>query len=145
MNVLMKKSLPQPQVNQPEGSQQLHPTHTFEDWQADQQADARTPEERGIHIGSPVMWRHRANRIITTERAIVLAIEANTLTLQVKDVESRTCTADISEIVINTAEHSSSADAKRRAYYANQIESTSSSDTNSTKDDTPGIGSLTVS
>ena len=142
----MKKTQPQPQNIRPAGGQQIHPpTRTFEDWQADQQADARTPEERGIHIGSPVMWRHRANRIITTERAVVLAIEANTLTLQVKDVESRTCTADISEIVINNTEHSSSPDAKRRAYYANQIESAPASGIGPSKEDTPGVGSLTVS
>jgi hypothetical protein len=141
----MKKIQTQPQNNRSDSGQQLHPAHTFEDWQADQKADARTPEERGIHIGSPVMWRHRANRVITTERATVLAIELNTLTLQVKDVESRTCTADISEIVINPTEHSNNADAKRRAYYASQMESAPSTDANIPSDSTPGVGSMTVS
>jgi hypothetical protein len=72
---------------------------TFEDWQAQQENDTRTPEERGIHVGSSVMWRRRQNKIIVTERATVTAISNNTLTLEVKDVETRTCKVDVREIV----------------------------------------------
>jgi hypothetical protein len=133
-----------PQQNQPTGNLQTRPSRTYEDWQADQQADVRTPEERGIRIGSTVMWRHRVDRIITTERATVLAIETNTLTLQVKDVQPRTCTADVSEIVDNISEHSSGLDAKRRAYYANQIETGQKAEAKSSADDTPADGSLIV-
>ncbi|BCX05688.1 MAG: hypothetical protein KatS3mg053_3626 [Candidatus Roseilinea sp.] len=74
---------------------------TFEDWQAEQLRDKRTPEERGIHIGSSVMWRHRDNGIIVTDRATVIAISGNTITLRVKDVQERTCQADVAEIVVN--------------------------------------------
>ncbi len=74
---------------------------TFEDWQAEQQRDKRTPEERGIRVGSSVMWRHRDNGIIVTDRATVTAISGNTITLRVKDVQERTCQADVSEIVNN--------------------------------------------
>lgn len=74
---------------------------TFEDWQAEQLRDKRTPEERGIRVGSSVMWRHKENGIIVTDRATVTAIAGNTITLQVKDVRERTCQADINEIVSN--------------------------------------------
>jgi hypothetical protein len=74
---------------------------TFEDWQALQARDMRTPRERGIDIGSSVMWRHRANGIIATDRATVLAVAENTLTIQVKDIETRTCDVNIHEIVSN--------------------------------------------
>ena len=122
----------------------MHPSRTYEDWQAEQQADIRTPEERGIRIGSPVMWRHRTDRIITTERAIVLAIEDHTLTLQVKDVETRTCTVDIAEIVSSQFDRSSSIDSKRRAFYANQVETAPASKGTYSNDDAPDVGLLTV-
>lgn len=74
---------------------------TYEDWLAEQARDKRTPEERGIRIGSSVMWRHKDNGIIVTDRATVTAISGNTITLQVKDVRERTCLADVNEIVSN--------------------------------------------
>lgn len=75
---------------------------TFADWQAKQQLDERTPAQRGIGIGSSVMWRYMRNNVITTDRGIVLAISGDTLTLQIKDVQDRTGSADIHEIVSNT-------------------------------------------
>ena len=74
---------------------------TFEDWQAIQSRDMRTPKERGIDVGSSVMWRHRANGIISTDRATVLSVAENMLTIQVKDVETRVCDVNIQEIVSN--------------------------------------------
>ena len=73
---------------------------TFEDWEAQQQQDQRTPEERGIRVGSAVMWRHRQNQLIVSDRAMVLAIAGETLTLQVKDAQDRTCEVHVREIVI---------------------------------------------
>jgi hypothetical protein len=72
---------------------------TFQDWQAEQLLDVRTPEQRGISVGSPVMWRYMHNRVIVTDRATVVAIAGDTLTLLVKDVRDRTCNAHIREIV----------------------------------------------
>lgn len=77
---------------------------TFEDWQAEQLRDKRTPEERGIHVGSSVMWRHKDNGIIVTDRATVTAISGNTITLRVKDVQERTCQVDLTEIVVGDDE-----------------------------------------
>jgi hypothetical protein len=79
---------------------------TFEDWEAEQRSDSRSPAERGIHVGSSVMWRHKHNRLIVTDRAMVLAISGDTLTLQVKDVRERTCNAHIREIVTNETDRS---------------------------------------
>lgn len=87
-------------------SQQQRIYKTFEDWEAEQRNDNRTPVERGIHVGSSVMWRYKQNRIIITDRAIVTAISGNTLTLQVKDVRERTCKAHIQEIVTNETDRS---------------------------------------
>lgn len=81
---------------------------TFEDWQAEQLRDKRTPEERGIHVGSSVMWRHKDNGIILTDRATATAISGNTITLRVKDVQERTCQADLTEIVVGYDEKSGS-------------------------------------
>lgn len=78
---------------------------TFEEWQTAQAADVRTPEQRGIGVGSSVMWRRRNGNVIVTERAIVVAIAESTLTLLVKDVEARTCQAHVREIVSTPAEH----------------------------------------
>lgn len=75
---------------------------TFEDWQAEQALDLRTPNERGILIGSPVMWRHMHKKVIVTDRAIVLAIEEDTLTIRVKDVKERTCVIHVREVVNRT-------------------------------------------
>jgi hypothetical protein len=87
-------------------SQQQRIYKTFEDWEAEQRNDSRTPGERGIHVGSSVMWRHKQKGIIVTDRAIVLAISGDTLTLQVKDVRERTCSAHIQEIVTNETDRS---------------------------------------
>jgi hypothetical protein len=77
---------------------------TFEDWESEQQRDTRTPEERGIKIGSSVMWRHKHNGIIVTDRATVTAISDNKLTLLIKDVKERTTTVDVREVVSNDNE-----------------------------------------
>jgi hypothetical protein len=76
---------------------------TFADWQAEQAADARSPAERGIIVGSSVLWRYQAERIIVTERAVVQEIEGDMLILLVKDAESRICRVHVREIV-NTSE-----------------------------------------
>lgn len=76
---------------------------TFSDWQAEQDADKRSPEERGIAIGSSVMWRYQRNNIIVTERAVVQAIDGDMLTLLVKDASERTCSVHVREIV-NTSD-----------------------------------------
>jgi hypothetical protein len=77
---------------------------TFEDWESEQQRDTRTPEERGIRIGSSVMWRHKQGTVIITDRATVTAIAGNMLTLVIKDVKERTCTVDVREVVSNDNE-----------------------------------------
>jgi hypothetical protein len=97
---------------------------TFEDWQAEQALDMRTPEQRGISVGSPVMWRRRNGRVIVTERATVIAISDNTLTLLVKDVQERTCDVNVREIASGVAEHPLSSDATRRAPLSNQDKDT---------------------
>jgi hypothetical protein len=75
---------------------------TFEDWQAEQSLDQRTPAERGIQVGSPVMWRHRHAKVIITDRAIVLEIKGDRLMVLVKDVKERTCDIHVQEIVNRT-------------------------------------------
>ena len=75
---------------------------TFADWQAKQLLDMRTPAQRGIGVGSQVMWRTLHNSIIVTDRATVLAVDGNTLTSQVKGVQERTSSANVREIVSNT-------------------------------------------
>src|SRR6266542_3000817 len=92
---------------------------TFDDWQADQQSDSRTPAQRGIEVGAPVMWRYRNGRVIITERATVTAISGNTLTLRVKGVEERTCDVPLNEIVSND-EDRASRDTYRRPLYGNK-------------------------
>jgi hypothetical protein len=104
------------------GTPQVQVYSTFEDWQAEQQADLRTPAQRGIQVGSAVMWRYRADGVIVTERAIVSAIEDQTLTLQVKGVEVRTCSAHVNEIVTSPFGHQLLAQTKRSAFIANQME-----------------------
>ncbi len=71
---------------------------TYEDWLATQKLDKRTPDERGIRVGSPVMWRHKHNGIIISDRVTVLAISDNTLTVSVKDVKERTCKIHVDEV-----------------------------------------------
>jgi hypothetical protein len=75
---------------------------TFEDWQADQALDLRTPAERGIQIGSPVMWRYRHEKVIVTDRAIVLEVNGDRLMVRVKDVKERTCDIHVQEVVNRT-------------------------------------------
>jgi hypothetical protein len=77
---------------------------TFEDWQADQERDNRSPEERGIRgirVGSSVMWRHREDRIVYTDRATVLEISKDTLTILVKGQQERTLKVPLNSIVVN--------------------------------------------
>ena len=95
---------------------------TFEDWQAEQQLDQRTPAQRGISVGSSVMWRHRDRHVIVTDHATVTAISHDTLTLLVKDVQSRTCEVDIREIVNHALGHLSAAEARWRVIFARQSE-----------------------
>ena len=120
------------------GSPQERVYHTFEDWEAEQKLDVRTPGERGIQIGMSVMWRHRTNQVIVTERAVVTAIDLNTLTLNVKDVHTRTCSADVHEIVNSQFGHLSLTEANRRSFLANQIETAAPAGNSFTRDDTPG-------
>jgi len=75
------------------GSPQVRVYRTFEEWQAEQQKDSRTPEQRGIQVGSSVMWRHRNGNVIVTDRATVTAIIASTLTLLVKDIKNAPVTS----------------------------------------------------
>ncbi|MCL4504520.1 MAG: hypothetical protein M1434_00290 [Chloroflexi bacterium] len=93
---------------------------TFEDWQAVQERDSRTPEERGIKVGSAVMWRHRNGSIISTDRATVIAIAESTLTIQVKDVELRTCDVNIHEIVNTEDDRQALRETNRRLYQGNR-------------------------
>jgi hypothetical protein len=118
----MKMQKPRNQSIVLKGSPTAQVYRSFEDWQAEQQADLRTLAQRGIQIGSMVMWRYRADGVITTERAIVLAIEDQTLTLQVKGVEVRTCTAHVNEIVSSPFGHHVLAQTKRNTFIANQME-----------------------
>ena len=104
------------------GSPQMRVYRTFEDWQTEQKADVRTPEERGIRVGSHVMWRHRTNQVIVTERAIVAAIDDRTLTLHVKDVHTRTCSVCVSEIVDTHLGSRPLVQTNRRAFIANQMD-----------------------
>lgn len=77
---------------------------TYEDWESEQKRDTRTPEERGIKIGSSVMWRHRTdNGIIVTDRAQVQAIKDDLVTLLVKDVQERSVEVHVNEIVTDDA------------------------------------------
>ncbi len=87
---------------------------TYEDWLVAQEQDKRTPEQRGIKVGGLVMWRHRNNSIITTDRAMVLAITGSTVTIQVNDMVVRTCDVDVREIV--SSDDSRSRDADRRLF-----------------------------
>ncbi|NJM40324.1 MAG: hypothetical protein HC853_05945 [Anaerolineae bacterium] len=97
------------------GGAQPRVYRTFEDWQAEQKLDTRTPNERGIRIGSAVMWRHKHNGLILSDRATVLAINHNTLTVTVKDVKQRTCDIDISEVVVNEEDRMSVREAEAPA------------------------------
>jgi hypothetical protein len=101
---------------------------TFEDWQAEQSKDARTPEERGIHIGSPVMWRHLQGHVIMTDRATVTAVTDNDLTLLVKDVQVHTCHAHIHEIVDNHISRFTLDRTKRPAVLPDQVETPAAND-----------------
>ncbi len=84
---------------------------SFADWQAKQKSDSRTPSQRGISVGSTVMWRYMKNNIIITDRAVVTAIDGETLTLAIRDLKERTGTAHLHEIVssgddrLATAQH----------------------------------------
>jgi hypothetical protein len=123
------------------GSPQVRVYRTFEDWQTEQQADQRTPEQRGIHVGSPVMWRYRANQVIVTERAIVAAIHEQTLTLQVKDVTTRTCNANVNEIVNNQFGRTAFTDTLRRPFIANQMETPQAEGAHYASEDSSAVSS----
>jgi hypothetical protein len=123
------------------GSPHVQVYRSFEDWQAEQQADLRTPAQRGIQVGSAVMWRYRANKVIVTERAIVVAIEDQTLVLQVKDVEARTCSAHVNEIVSSPFGHQLLAQTKRSEFIANQMEAPAEKSTGYVAQDPNNAGS----
>jgi hypothetical protein len=77
---------------------------TYEDWESEQKRDTRTPEERGIKVGASVMWRHRTdNGIIVTDRAQVVGIRDDHVSLLVKDVQERTVEVHVNEIVTDDA------------------------------------------
>ena len=77
---------------------------TFEDWRAEQLRDSRNPAERGIKIGASVMRRYMRNHIIITDRATVLKIEGDMVTLRVKDAREHTCEVNVAEIVSDSEE-----------------------------------------
>ncbi len=120
------------------GTPQARVFDTFEDWQAEQQADVRTPEQRGIHVGATVLWRYRVNQVIHTERATVVAVEGLNLTLQVKDVETRTCSAQVHEIVDSAFGHRPITEAGWRPFVASQIDSTVETIVGTANDETAG-------
>lgn len=97
------------------GGPQPRVYRTFEDWQAEQKLDKRNPEERGIRVGSPIMWRHKHNGIIVTDRATVLAISESTLTIQVKDVREHQREIDVSEVAIEDDRQARNAAANAQA------------------------------
>ncbi len=109
----MYKPRPKPSETAADPPQQPH--RTFDDWQADQQRDMRTPAQRGIEVGAPVMWRYRKGRVIVTERATVTAISGNTLTIRVKGAEEHTCDVPLQEIVSGDEDRTSLRGAHRRA------------------------------
>ncbi|NJM39345.1 MAG: hypothetical protein HC853_00530 [Anaerolineae bacterium] len=82
-------------------SSQTRVFKTHADWEREQAEDKRTPEQRGIRIGSVVMWRHRSGHIILTDRAAVTAINGNDLTITVKGALAVEHTVPIQEIVDN--------------------------------------------
>lgn len=45
------------------------------------------------------MWRYRDQKVIFTDRAIVLEITGDRLTIRVKDVKERTCDIHVREVV----------------------------------------------
>ena len=104
------------------GNHQQRVYRTYEDWETQQQNDPRTPEQRGIRIGSSVMWRHKQDNVIVTDRASVLAIAGEAVTLKVKDVHERTCVAHIKSIVSHDDERLSMRDINRRAFFNTQSE-----------------------
>jgi hypothetical protein len=99
LKIIMRTSRPKSIVLKSNPQNRVY--RTFEDWQAEQKLDTRTPQERGIRIGSAVMWRHRHNGLILSDRVTVMDIVDNTLTVTVKDVQERVCQIDISEVVAN--------------------------------------------
>lgn len=96
---------------------------TFADWQAEQLRDERTPSQRGLQVGSPVMWRHMDKNVIVTDRAIVMDISDDNLTIKVKDVNEYTCIIHVREVVNNRSDDRLSMhDANRNSYIQNQLE-----------------------
>ncbi len=100
------------------GSQPSQPTvyATFKDWQDKQARDTRTPEERGIKVGSAVLWRHKRNKIIVTDRATVQEMRGNKLILQVKDVDAKIVTVHVREIVSSEDNHLNMREMNQRSY-----------------------------
>ena len=100
------------------GSQPPQIYRTYRDWQETQKRDNRTAHERGIQIGSPVLWRHKNKHIIVTDRAIVTAISPSgkTLTLQVKGVQDTSVSVHVREIVIGEDTHLSMREMNQRTY-----------------------------
>lgn len=100
------------------GSQPPQIYRTYRDWQETQKRDNRTAHERGIQIGSPVLWRHKTKHIIVTDRAIVTAISPSgkTLTLQVKGVQDTSVSVHVREIVIGEDTHLSMREMNQRTY-----------------------------
>jgi len=96
--------------------------HTYKDWLAEQSLDERTPEQRGIGVGSLVMWRYLNNDVIVTDRATVMEIDGDTLTLRVKDVSERMASANVREIVSNAEDRLALSlhEMNRRSYLSSQ-------------------------
>ncbi len=100
------------------GSQPPQIYRTYRDWQETQKQDTRTAHERGIQVGSPVLWRHKEKHIIVTDRALVTEISPSgkTLTLQVKGVKDSSVSVHVREIVIGEDTHLSMREMNQRTY-----------------------------
>ncbi len=100
------------------GSQPPQIYRTYRDWQETQKRDTRTAHERGIQVGSPVLWRHKDKHIIVTDRALVTEISPSgkTLTLQVKGVKDSSVSVHVREIVIGEDTHLSMREMNQRTY-----------------------------
>ena len=74
----MSNKLARPKSGPLKSSPPPHGYRTFDDWQAEQEHDLRTPGQCSISVGSPVRWRRRNGRVIVTERAAVVANQTKT-------------------------------------------------------------------
>jgi len=98
---------------------------TFADWQAEQLLDERTSTQRGLQVGSCVMWRHMHGKLIVTDRATILEmLDGDRLLVRVKDVSEYTCDIHMREVVNRSDDHAplTYQEMKRRTYLQSQVE-----------------------